>query len=198
MSLVLGSTSPRRAELLRQVGLKFRTLKPAIDEQVAKGEMPSDYVSRMSNEKYSALIRVNELGPGEVLLTADTIVVYENEILGKPVDEADAARMLRKLSGKQHQVLTSVTIGQKDEHNHQFIVETNVHFRTLNDREIAAYWATGEPADKAGAYGIQGIGTIFVETIAGSYTNVVGLPLTETARFLADFNITIPDQPKAG
>jgi septum formation protein len=152
----------------------------------------------MSNEKYSALIRVNELGPGEVLLTADTIVVYENEILGKPVDEADAARMLRKLSGKQHQVLTSVTIGQKDEHNHQFIVETNVHFRTLNDREIAAYWATGEPADKAGAYGIQGIGTIFVETIAGSYTNVVGLPLTETARFLADFNITIPDQPKAG
>jgi septum formation protein len=198
VALVLGSTSPRRAELLKQIGLEFRTLKPAIDEHVAADESARDYVSRMSNEKYSALIQVNELRSDEVLLTADTIVVSENEILGKPLDEADAARMLRKLSGQQHQVLTSVTIGKKGEHNHQFIVETNVHFRTLTDKEIADYWATGEPADKAGAYGIQGIGTIFVEAIAGSYTNVVGLPLTETAKILADFNITIPDRAQVG
>lgn len=187
--LVLGSTSPRRSELLRQLQLDFTTLAPEIDETVRDGESPEAFVSRMSNEKYAALRRDQDPGNGVILLTADTIVVHGQHILGKPANLVEASKMLRQLSGAEHQVLTSVSLGDKAGDNRQFIVETNVQFRTLTNREIENYWDTGEPADKAGAYGIQGIGSIFVESIRGSYTNVVGLPLTETARALADFNI---------
>ncbi len=189
--LVLGSTSPRRAELLSQLGLSFRTLGPDIDETVRRGEAPLAYVERMAWEKFESLQSGDELEASDVLLTADTVVVSEDEILGKPLDEAEATEILRKLSGNSHSVYTAVTVGSKEAHNRQFTVETKVHFRRLNNKEIAAYWQTGEPQDKAGSYGIQGIGAIFVDRIEGSYSNVVGLPLTETAQALSAFGITI-------
>ena len=188
--LILGSTSPRRAELLAQIGVEFTTLSPDIDETPRQNESPGDYVSRMSNEKFQSLIGGPDIAAGAVLLTADTVVVMDKQILGKPVDMADGVVMLERLSGEQHAVLSSVTIGTSTHDNRQVMVETIVKFRTLTTREIDAYWQTGEPKDKAGSYGIQGIGTLFVKEIKGSYTNVVGLPLTETAQVLAEFNVT--------
>ncbi len=188
--LVLGSTSPRRAELLNQLNLEYTTRSPAIDETPMVSESAEDYVTRMSNEKFFCLLAGPHLQEDGVLLTADTVVVLANAILGKPRDKQDGLRMLSDLSGRDHRVLTSVTIGTSEQYNRQFIVETIVKFRTLTNNEIEAYWQTGEPADKAGAYGIQGIGAVLVDRIEGSYTNVVGLPLTETAKTLADFNVT--------
>ena len=186
--LVLGSTSPRRAELLQQIGLTFAVQSPSIDESIGSEESPSRYVKRMSDEKFGSLI--GGLSDGQVLLTADTVVVHQGQILGKPESEAQGKETLQQLSGSQHRVLSSVTVGTTESLNRQITVETKVKFRTLTKREIDAYWRTGEPSDKAGGYGIQGIGAVFVECIEGSYTNVVGLPLTETAGLLAAFNIT--------
>ena len=188
--LILGSTSPRRAELLKQIGLSFETLSPDIDETPRAEELPGAYVSRMSKEKYRSLIVGPNTWTNDVLLTADTVVVFDQRILGKPVDGDDARLMLSSLSGQQHSVLSSVTVGTSEHDNRQILVETIVKFRTLTVKEIDNYWRTGEPQDKAGAYGIQGIGALFVERIEGSYTNVVGLPLMETAQILAEFNIT--------
>ena len=187
--IVLGSTSPRRAELLAQLNLVFTKLAPDIDESVYSGEAAPEYVARMSNEKFLSLIDGPDISGGQVLLTADTVVVQDGRILGKPRSEADGIEMLGSLSGQWHQVLSSVTIGTSRQYNQQIVVETKVKFRTLSSREIENYWQTGEPADKAGSYGIQGIGAILVERIEGSYTNVVGLPLTETAQILADFHL---------
>lgn len=189
--LILGSTSPRRAELLIQLGLTFHRLSPDIDETVHPDETPKAYVERMAREKFEALVGGDHIDARDVLLTADTVVVSGEEILGKPRDETEATEILEKLSGNSHSVFTAVTVGSKEAHNQQFTVETKVHFRRLNYQEIAAYWRTGEPQDKAGAYGIQGMGAVFVERIEGSYSNVVGLPLTETAQALAAFGITI-------
>lgn len=177
--------------MLAQIGLSFKTLAPEIDESVKPDELPMSYVGRMAQEKYEALQDSDELALGDVLLTADTVVVCAGQILGKPVNESDAAKMLTKLSDTLHSVFTGVTVGKIGAHNQQFIVETKVHFRRLSNTEIAAYWQTGEPQDKAGAYGIQGIGGIFVKQIEGSYSNVVGLPMTETAEALSDFGITV-------
>lgn len=188
--LVLGSTSPRRAELLNQLRLDFEILRPNIDESPRQRETPKEYVSRMSNEKFHALQVGHNLAGGSVLLTADTVVVQSDRILGKPNSEAEGIEMLSNLSGEQHLVLTSVTIGTSQQYNRQFVVETKVQFRRLTMKEVEAYWRTGEPEDKAGAYGIQGIGAVLVDWIEGSYSNVVGLPLTETAQILAEFEIT--------
>ena len=189
--LVLASGSPRRAELLTQLGLKFKVIAPDIDESTHESELPEAYVERMARSKYKRARQLdNGLKDEDVVLCADTSVVIGSEILGKPIDEQDGLRMLNRLSGNSHQVITAVTVGQKEQLS-SFIVETIVKFRTLNSEECRSYWKTGEPCDKAGAYGIQGLGAIFVESLTGSYSNVVGLPLMETAECLKTFNISV-------
>ena len=189
MQLILGSSSPRRSALLAQLGLRFNILSPDVDETLAPGELPADYVSRMSNDKYAAVAAT--VPEPSILVAADTVVVLGDQILGKPTDSEQGCRMLSQLSANAHRVLTSVTIGPTDGENEQFVIETIVRFRTLTTHECKAYWHTGEPQDKAGGYGIQGVGAMFIDSIEGSYTNVVGLPLTETAQKLQSFGISI-------
>lgn len=189
--LILASGSPRRAELLGQLGLRFRVIRPHIDETMQPAEQARDYVTRMSSEK---LLAARQSGgrAADILLCADTVVVVDNDVLGKPRDQADALAMLQRLSSRQHKVLTSVNIADERQ-NHAFVVETLVAFRPLTIEECTNYWATGEPRDKAGAYGIQGVGAVFVQSIEGSYSNVVGLPLMETAQTLRKFGIDCLD-----
>ena len=191
-ALVLASGSPRRAQLLRQLNLSFSVVTPDIDERPRPGESARAYVRRMSTEK---LGKARSMLAGEpVIVCADTEVVLDGNILGKPRDESDCVKMLLSLSARDHNVLTSVTMagGGKER---TFIVETNVSFRRLTSSECRNYWATGEPCDKAGGYGIQGVGAIFVKKIEGSYSNVVGLPLMEVARGLERFGIAcLPDR----
>jgi len=190
--LILASGSPRRAELLAQIGLSFEVIHPDIDESVAVNESAISYVKRMSLSKYHS-IRFPDSGNAipeeDIVLCADTIVVSDSQILGKPKDEKAGIQMLENLSGKAHKVITSVTIGQYIQLN-SFFVETIVKFRILKKDECLAYWLTGEPQDKAGGYAIQGIGSVFVESISGSYSNVVGLPLMETSRALAELGMS--------
>jgi septum formation protein len=170
--IVLASQSPRRSELLRQAGIPFVARPANVDEAVRPGESPEDYVRRVARDKAIAAATV----PGEIVLGADTVVVIDGEILGKPADSADAARMLGLLAGREHQVLTGVCLQRGAE----IIIEcarTRVWFKPLTRESIAEYVATGEPMDKAGAYAIQGLASKFIERIEGSYTNVVGLPI---------------------
>lgn len=164
-------------------------MSPDVDETLMSAELPVPYVTRMSDIKYAAVAKT--LGIPSVVVTADTIVVLDDDILGKPTNSQAGEEMLRRLSGNQHRVLTSVTLGPLDGDIEQFVVETIVRFRRLKSSECKAYWRTGEPQDKAGGYGIQGVGAMFIESIEGSYTNVVGLPLTETAQKLQAFGISI-------
>jgi septum formation protein len=184
--LLLASGSPRRAELIGQLGIAFRIFRPEIDESIREGERALDYVRRMSHEK--AYVARSELAGATALLCADTIVVIDDKILGKPAGREEATSMLEMLSGRSHRVITSVTISNQ-EREVTFESETIVKFRQLSKRDMEHYWATGEPIDKAGAYGIQGLGAVFVESIEGSYSNVVGLPLMETAQTLEEFGI---------
>jgi septum formation protein len=172
--LVLASASPRRAELLRAAGFDFVSRPADVDESVRVGEAPRDYVLRLAVEKARAVARAD----GEVVLAADTTVVVGDEILGKPRDRADAARMLRKLAGRSHDVLTGVCVMSGDGVEAR-VVATEVEFKPMSESEIAWYVASGEPMDKAGAYGIQGRCSRFVARIIGSYPNVVGLPVAE-------------------
>lgn len=190
--LVLASASPRRKEILAQLGFSdedfsFTTLSADIDESHIAGESPQVFVSRLAVEKAQAGL---ELSPLEhaVVLGSDTIVVLGDTILGKPVDEADAMTMLSSLSGHCHSVMTAVALtdGTKTVTR---IVETKVQFCQLSKQDILAYIATGEPMDKAGAYGIQALGGSFVERIEGSYSAVVGLPMVETRELLKEMNI---------
>jgi septum formation protein len=171
-TLVLASASPRRAELLRAAGFDFIIRSADVDESVRAGESARDYVLRLAVDKATAVPR----GSGEVVLAADTTVVVDDDILGKPVDDLDAARMLRRLAGRSHQVLTGVCILRRDEVTTQ-VAATEVEFVPMHEDEIAWYVATGEPMDKAGAYGIQGRCSRFISRVNGSYANVVGLPL---------------------
>lgn len=193
-TLWLASGSPRRADLLRQLALEFKVLIPEVDERVARGEGSLDYVARMSREKSRSIRKRLAADDGGVVLCADTAVIVDSEILGKPADRQEALSMLQLLSGRSHRVVTSVTIAQAMREI-SFSVETIVVFRQLTIRDCEKYWETGEPADKAGAYGIQGLGAILVESINGSYSNVVGLPLTETALALREFGIDCLDGP---
>ncbi|MEO8196536.1 MAG: Maf family protein [Thermoanaerobaculia bacterium] len=173
--LVLASASPRRRALLADLDLAFTVRPPHTDESPRPFERPADLVSRLALEKAQALI-----APGELVLAADTIVVIDNEILGKPADEADARAMLARLSGRDHEVYTGVALADATATPARLVsrVErTQVRIREMTSAEIAAYVAGGEPMDKAGAYAIQGWGALYVEAITGNYTNVVGLPI---------------------
>jgi septum formation protein len=180
IGLVLASGSPRRRELLARLGLEFTVVVPDVDERSAPGEDPAAYVERVARTKALAPTR-----PGQVVLAADTTVVVEGEILAKPADDAEAAAMLRRLSGRTHVVLTGVAVATNGTVTSS-VTATEVRFRVLDDAEIEAYVATGEPHDKAGAYGIQGPAGAFVASIEGSLSNVVGLPLARTGAMLAE------------
>jgi septum formation protein len=172
--LILASSSPRRAELLRAAGIDFTVRAADVDETIGPSEPPRDYVLRLSREKARAVVRGDELALG-----ADTTVVINGEIIGKPVDVEEAGRMLRALNGQWHEVLTGVTLARADRVV-SAVSSTRVKFAELSDDEIKWYVSTGEPMDKAGAYAIQGRASLFVERIEGSYSNVVGLPLQLT------------------
>lgn len=184
-SLYLASGSPRRQELLTQLGVSFERIVTGIEEKRAEGESAQQYVSRLAWEKAQA--GVASVPRDLPVLGADTIVILNGEVLEKPHDADHAARMLRKLSGQTHQVMTAVALADS-QHVLDCLVVTEVTFRVLTDDDIAAYIASGEPMDKAGAYGIQGLGGCFVRKIHGSYHAVVGLPLVETYELLSNFN----------
>jgi septum formation protein len=187
-SLYLASASPRRRDLLAQIGVECRSLPVNLDESPLPGELPAPYVTRLALDKARAartLLDGKGVADPVLVLAADTAVVVAGEILGKPRDAADAAVMLRRLGGREHRVLTGVALIGPGALERVGLNESRVRMRPITEAEIAAYWATGEPADKAGAYGIQGRGALFIEAIAGSYSGVMGLPLFETAALLA-------------
>ncbi|MGI9274489.1 MAG: Maf family protein [Endozoicomonas sp.] len=189
--IYLASQSPRRQELLRQIGVPFQLLPCDIDETPEPGEPAADYVERMALEKARAgwqRMQKQSLAQAPVL-AADTTVVLERKILGKPRNPEDACDMLLSLSGKSHEVMTAVAIIQGEQISSKLSV-TQVRMGHIDQAWVAAYVATGEPADKAGAYGIQGYGAVLVQAIAGSYSGVVGLPLKETADLLHEFGIS--------
>ena len=183
--LYLASGSPRRQELLTQLGVRFERIVPGIEEQRRPQEPASQYVSRLARDKARAGVAMAERDLP--VLGADTIVVLNGQVLEKPRDEAEAAAMLRQLSGQTHQVMTAVALAARAQIL-DCLVMTDVTFRVLSDEDIAGYVACGEPMDKAGAYGIQGLGGCFVRKINGSYHAVVGLPLVETWELLSNFN----------
>ena len=186
--LYLASQSPRRRDLLRQLGASFDVLDVDVPEQRLPGEPAEDYVNRVAREKAAAgLLQVVALR-GAVVLGADTEVVLDDEVFGKPAGEADAARMLRRLSGRTHRVISVVWAVSAGREEHAVCVST-VEFDALSGATIAAYVATGEPAGKAGAYAIQGRAAAFVRRLEGSYSGVMGLPLHETARLLGHFGL---------
>lgn len=186
--LVLASKSPRRKELLTQLGVTFISVSADIDEKIIDGESASNYVERLAIQKAQAISKQADYSDAYVL-GSDTAVVIQDKILGKPQDQADSFAMLSQLSGSTHQVYTSIALVHGEKIYSQVII-TDVHFKTLTVAEMQAYWLTGEPQDKAGSYGIQGIGGQFVKSINGSYSSVVGLPLYETAELLKQFNLT--------
>jgi septum formation protein len=185
-SIALASASPRRRELLSQLGVDFIVVQAPIDESVLPGEQAATYVRRLAVAKAAAGFQA-QISPDQrqplPTLGADTIVVVDGQILGKPVDQADFIRMMHLLRDRCHQVYTAVALHSATL-QHDVIVSTDVWFGPLSERQIEAYWHSGEPADKAGGYGIQGLGGRFIEKIHGSYFAVVGLPLYETAALL--------------
>jgi len=185
VSLYLASGSPRRQELLTQLGISFEKVVPGIEELRRPDESAQHYVARLAREK--ALAGVALTRDDLPVLGADTIVILNGEVLEKPRDAAHAAVMLRMLSGKTHQVMTAVALADS-QHTLDCLVVTEVTFRTLSDDDITDYVLSGESLDKAGAYGIQGLGGCFVRKINGSYHAVVGLPLVETYELLSNFN----------
>ena len=185
--LYLASTSPRRKELLQQIGVRFEVLRVSVEEKHRANEAPAAYVQRLARDKALAGLQCSS---GTPVLGADTIGVLDNQVLEKPADEADAVQMLLAMSGRWHTVISGVAIAT-EQNCVSCICETTVHFAQLDEALIRRYWLTGEPRDKSGAYGIQGKGAVFVEGIEGSYSNVVGLPLTETAQLLDQFGIAI-------
>lgn len=188
-SLILASASPRRRELLTQIGVSFEVVIHDIDERVIAGETPVQYVCRLAQAKAAAVASDARVTRDQTVLGADTIVVVEEDILGKPQDEQDAHRMLSLLSGREHEVMSAVCVC-RGELSALELSRTKVKFRSLSKAEIAAYWRSGEPQGKAGAYAVQGLGALFIESLQGSYSGVVGLPIFETARLLSMFGIT--------
>ena len=186
MNLILASQSPRRRELLGLTGLDFIVRAADIDETMDARKAPFDEVARVSRLKALAVARE----PGDVVIAADTIVVCEGKVLGKPKDEEDAFRILSLLSGRAHEVMTGMTVLRDDEIVTHTEV-TKIHFRQLHPDEIRAYIATGEPMDKAGAYGIQGGAALFAVQMEGDYYNVMGLPVCRLAMILRSLGLPI-------
>ena len=177
MKLILASSSPRRAEILANAGLPFSVLSSAVDESPYPGETPAALVQRLANAK-ADLVTARAVGPA-IILAADTVVVLDDKILGKPSSAEDARHMLQQLGGRTHSVLTGVALVRlPDGERRQFIESTLVHFRPITDEELSSYLATEEPYDKAGAYAIQGQAGRYIPRIEGCYFNVVGLPLS--------------------
>ncbi len=181
-SIILASASPRRSELLRQIGVTFSVQPADVDETPLPNETAERYVERLARDKALA---VAASSPGAMVLGSDTSVVLDGVILGKPADQEEAVATLMRLSDASHQVMTAVALAQGEQCECRVVV-TEVQFRKLSQAEVVAYVASGEPMDKAGSYGIQGLGGIFVSGLRGSYSAVVGLPLQETAALLAD------------
>lgn len=186
--LYLASSSPRRRELLTQIGLPFHIVPASIDETPESGESALAYVERLARSKALAGLNFLAQRADVCVLGADTAVVLDGRILGKPEDRDDALAMLQALSGREHEVLTAVAVADRDRCEAR-VVSSRVTFREVHAEEAERYWETGEPQDKAGGYAIQGLAAIFVSRVEGSYSAVVGLPLCETAALLADFSI---------
>ncbi|MGC4085777.1 MAG: Maf family protein [Vicinamibacterales bacterium] len=184
MRLILGSASPRRAELLTAAGFSFDVRVADVDERVRAGERPDAYVRRLAMEKSAAVLAATaDSIAGVVVIGADTAVIVGDEILGKPIDDADAERMLRQLSGRSHLVLTGISV-RSSRRDLTDVDETRVFVRELTDAEVAWYVASGEGRDKAGGYAIQGLASRFIPRIEGSYANVVGLPVAKAAELI--------------
>lgn len=181
-ALFLASASPRRRELLRQIGVPFSLLSVSIDETPDSNETPEVYVQRLAREKALAGLALAD-DASACVLGADTTVVLDQTILGKPADRAEALATLEALSGREHEVMTAVALASQSDCVVR-LVTSRVRFRAIRRDEAEAYWASGEPQDKAGSYAIQGWGAVFVSALEGSYSGVVGLPLCETAQLL--------------
>ncbi len=188
--IYLASRSPRRQSLLAQIGVGFKLVDADADETRPAGERPEDYVCRVALDKARAGRAALSRDDARPVLAADTAVVIGDRVLGKPLGPEDAARMMRLLSGRVHRVLTAVALISSTGER-KALSESRVTFRALDDEEILRYWRTGEPADKAGAYGIQGYGALFVERLEGSYSGVMGLPLFETGRLLEQAGVEV-------
>jgi len=193
--LYLASASPRRRELLAQIGLRVDVVSQSVKEHLLDNESPENYVQRLALEKAQAGLRVPDIHRQCPVLGADTAVVMDDCILGKPASEAAALAMLKQLSGRTHRVLSAVAVVGKDnlgqDRVETCLSQSRVRFRRIDEQECLAYWHTGEPADKAGAYGIQGLGAVFIEHLEGSYSGVMGLPLFETSELLYRFGIKV-------
>jgi septum formation protein len=182
--LYLASLSPRRRELLRQIGVNHQVVSVDVDETPHPGEAAAEYVIRLALDKARAGYGALAAEDGDDwVLAADTAVVADNEIMGKPADQAQALAMMARLSGREHKVLTGVALVGKKEQSRLSV--SHVSFRKVSTDEANAYWQTGEPADKAGGYGIQGLGAMFISRLEGSFSGVMGLPLFETAELLS-------------
>ncbi len=183
--VILASASPRRAELLTQMGVSFEQRPADVDESRLDGESPELYVQRLARSKANtALAKCNDC----VVIGSDTVVVLGNDVLGKPKDELDHARMFAQLSGRTHHVLTAVTVASRTRSDHA-ISRSEVTFTHVSAADTAQYWRTGEPGDKAGGYAVQGLAAMFIERLSGSYSGVMGLPIRETATLLARFDV---------
>jgi septum formation protein len=193
MRLILASASPRRAELLSQAGYVFEVDPAHVDESELAGESPRAYVLRVASMKARAVVARR---PDDVVLAADTTVVVDGDMLSKPADDEDARRMLALLSGRAHEVLTGVVVARAGREA-SAVVTTTVRFRPTTPQEIDRYVASGEPHDKAGAYGVQGLASRFVEGVDGSYSNVVGLPVGAVLGLLAAAGLAPHDRARA-
>jgi septum formation protein len=190
--ILLASRSPRRAELLRQIGVEFRTCSVDIDERQRPGEDAGTLASRLAREKARAgRERRRDLRPGYLVLGADTLIHLDGEVIGKPADVGDCARILERLSGRSHEVLSAVALDDGQGDVRTALSRSRIFFRPLTADEIRVYCASEEPRDKAGAYAIQGKAAIFVERLEGSYSGVMGLPLFETAALLRHHGIEV-------
>ena len=184
--IILASSSPRRRELLQQMGIDFEVNSFEIDESPHLHESPADYVVRLAIEKAQAAIR--QLPVDTIVIAADTTVTIDGQILGKPANQAEAFAMWQRLSGRDHFVMTGVAVAKNQTVLHRRVT-TEVHFAHLTHDDMLAYWQTGEPVGKAGGYAIQGKGAAFIPKIHGSYSNVVGLPIFETLDLLKEFDL---------
>jgi len=187
--IILASASPRRRELLAQIGVEFTVLPTSVDESRRPDERPDVYVERMALEKAQAGCQLARAAD-QLVLGADTVVVLDDHVLGKPADRDQALRTLAMLSGRTHKVMTAVALtdGQRIEH---CLSITSVTMRLIQSAEAENYWQSGEPADKAGAYAVQGLGAMFIERLEGSYSGVVGLPLSEATELLSRFGYRV-------